>query len=244
MVSSRSRVPLVRSRSIATQVTRNIVMNGKMPSSSSADAGRRSRGWPSKTQRSRNSSTHGTTSSSATVRGSRRSWRSTRPAVARVDPRGSCAPPGRAASRSTMAEEGVFEVAGAGTARSASGVSSARSRLRASAAAGRSGSASSITWLDTSSVVPASASPWNSAPQVVAEHRVEADRRLVEDEQLGCAEQRAASETRAAGRRTAAHELVGVSASPTSARARSAARPASRGPPRSSGGCLATVRSA
>ena len=47
-----------------------------------------------------------------------------------------------------------------------------------------------MTWLDTRTAAPASASRWNSCPQVAAQHRVEADGRLVEDEQVGVAEQR------------------------------------------------------
>ena len=63
-------------------------------------------------------------------------------------------------------------------------------------------SASSITWLETSSVVPAAASSCEEAPEVAAEHRVEADGRLVEHEQLGLAERAPSRARRApAGRR-------------------------------------------
>ena len=69
--------------------------------------------------------------------------------------------------------------------RSARGRRLARAgRRRASAASASHAAASSITWLETSSVVPPSASPWNVAHSSRAQHRVEADGRLVEHEQL------------------------------------------------------------
>ena len=46
-------------------------------------------------------------------------------------------------------------------------------------------SASSITWLDTSTAAPAVGQPVEERPQVAAQHRVEADRRLVEHQQVG-----------------------------------------------------------
>ena len=71
VVSSRSRVPLVRSRSMLTLVTRYIVVKGKIPSRLSAtrsNAGRESNIWFVST-----SSRLGTTSRRATVRRSPRS---------------------------------------------------------------------------------------------------------------------------------------------------------------------------
>ena len=51
--------------------------------------------------------------------------------------------------------------------------------------------ASSITWLETSSVAPVGGEPVEERPQVAAQDGVEADGRLVEHEQLWPAEQRA-----------------------------------------------------
>ena len=51
-------------------------------------------------------------------------------------------------------------------------------------------SASSITWLETISVVAAVGEPVEQVPEVAAKQRVEADGRLVEDEQLRLAEER------------------------------------------------------
>lgn len=81
MVSSRSSVPVERSRSVATEVTRNITMDGKIPSSGPPILSNKCC-CPSWSRRSRASSTHGTTSLRAIVRGSWRSWRRTRTAVA------------------------------------------------------------------------------------------------------------------------------------------------------------------
>ena len=47
-----------------------------------------------------------------------------------------------------------------------------------------------MTWLETSSVLPALRELVEELPQVAAEQRVEADGRLVEDEQVGTAEER------------------------------------------------------
>lgn len=72
MARRRSRVPEVRSRRVAMEVTRNIVMSGKMPSSE-APMLSKVPGLPSKTYRSRKSMTQGTRSIRAIERGS---WRS------------------------------------------------------------------------------------------------------------------------------------------------------------------------
>ena len=50
--------------------------------------------------------------------------------------------------------------------------------------------ASSITWLETSSVIPLSGSPAEHRPQVLAEHRIEPDGGLVEEQQPRRAQQR------------------------------------------------------
>ena len=82
-VISRSSVPVVRSRSIVIDVIRNIMISGKSPTigppSDSNDPGE-----PSSTPLSSAIRAAGTTRIIATVRGSRRNWRSTRSAVARV----------------------------------------------------------------------------------------------------------------------------------------------------------------
>src|SRR5919106_1459307 len=80
-VMSRSSVPVVRSRSIAIDVTRNITMNGNRPHSGAPIAWNL-RSWPSNTKYRSTRRTAGTTSISATVRGSRRICQSTRSAVA------------------------------------------------------------------------------------------------------------------------------------------------------------------
>ena len=198
---------VVRSRSIVIEVTRNIVMNGKRPTSGGADRARRSAGVLLEASLSSGEQDGGTTSSSAIVRGSRRSCVSTRSAVAQVTagahaPR----PPRSAPGRPPRV------VLGRSAAQLRPG-----SRPRGSPVAHQQQpsqrSASSITWLETSSVVPRRGEPAERRPEVPAQHRVEADRRLVEDQQLGLAEQRrgkrdpgalAAGET--------GDDLVGVSA--------------------------------
>ena len=50
-------------------------------------------------------------------------------------------------------------------------------------------SASSITWLETSTAAPRVGEPVEQRPQVPAQHRVEADGRLVEHQQVGLVEQ-------------------------------------------------------
>ena len=76
---------VVRSRSIAIDVTRNIEMNGNRPTQRAADRGRTLRPGRRRRSGSSVSSTGGTTSRSASVRGSRRSWRRTRAAVGERD---------------------------------------------------------------------------------------------------------------------------------------------------------------
>ena len=79
--------------------------------------------------------------------------------------------------------------------------SSRPSRISSSSSHSR---ASSITWLETSSVVPARASVVEGAPQLGPQDGVEADGRLVEHQHLGLAEQRRRRARRAsAGRRRA-----------------------------------------
>ncbi len=80
---SRSSVPVVRSRSIAIEVIRNIMISGKRPI---IGAPMRSNvcGWLLKMYLKSVSRAGATRKTIASVRGSRRSWPSTRAAVARV----------------------------------------------------------------------------------------------------------------------------------------------------------------
>ena len=84
IASSRSSVPEVRSRSVVTEVTRNMMMNGISASSAGPRLEKPSPGSPSNIHQSRVISAHGSTSSIARVRWSRRSWVSTRVATAPV----------------------------------------------------------------------------------------------------------------------------------------------------------------
>ena len=83
--------------------------------------------------------------------------------------RGSRRPSGRAGSRASRARAGG---------------------RRAAARSASQRSASSITWLETSSVVPAGRELVEERPEVASQHRVEPDGRLVEHEQLRLAEER------------------------------------------------------
>ena len=151
IVISRSSVPVVRSRSIEIEVTRNIVMNGNIPS---IGAPRRSNSASPSSCCSRNSSTLGTTISSAMVRGSWRICASTRAVVANVM-RALTAPPRparrNAASISCSPVRSRSSAGVVSATRPPSRISSSRSQR----------AASSITWLETSNVAPSSARRWN-----------------------------------------------------------------------------------
>ena len=132
------------------------------------------------------------TSSIARVRWSRRSWVSTRAGDGERDPGAHAGAVTRSARcvRNACLDVGRLLDVAAGLlldlGRRAVGddppsrISSSRSQR----------SASSMTWLETSTAAPASAIRWNSAQRSLAQHRVEADGRLVEHQQLGLAEQR------------------------------------------------------
>ena len=140
------------------------------------------------------------------VRGSWRSWRRTRAAVARVREgfmgggaavrRWACGIGGRARSRpaasasSTRWRKAASTVSVRVRVRRASGVSSARispSRMRSRR---WQRSASSMTWEETRSVAPRSAAmAVEEVPQVAAQDGVEADGGFVEDEEFGGAEE-------------------------------------------------------
>ena len=80
-VISRSSVPDVRSRSMATLVTRNITSSGKKPDEQRTELVEHR--VPSNIQAISPSSTHGSRTTRAMVRWSWRSWVSTRRVVAR-----------------------------------------------------------------------------------------------------------------------------------------------------------------
>ena len=96
-------------------------------------------------------------------------------------------------------------------ARSSAGVSCASSRPSRRRRSASQRSASSMTWLETSSVAPRVGEAVEELPEVAAEHRVEADGRLVEDEQLRVAEQRGRErDARALAAGEARDDAVGV----------------------------------
>ncbi|MCL8023848.1 hypothetical protein [Nocardioides bruguierae] len=77
-------MPLERSRSVVTLVTRNITVNGKIASSAGPTPSKESPGTSENTHHSSDINAVGSTSSMATVRRSRRSCASTRSATASV----------------------------------------------------------------------------------------------------------------------------------------------------------------
>ena len=136
---------------------------------------------PSNTHLISASSTQGTTISRASVRGSRRSCRSTRIAVARTI---------RPLRQPTSCRNADSTSSAPVRASSCSLDSHARIRPSRISTIMSQRSASSITWLDTSSVVPASASRRKSAHSSVRSTGSRPDRRLVQHQQLGRVEQR------------------------------------------------------
>ena len=155
--SSRSRVPEERSRSVVTLVTRNITMKGNIASSAGPKRSKRPPGRSANIHHSRVISTHGTTSSIASVRWSRRTWRSTRPATARVTralmPR--LPGPRRGAGRPARCPAAPVRR------RISSGEPSAMIRPSRISSSRSQRSASSMTWLETSTAAPSSAMRWN-----------------------------------------------------------------------------------
>ena len=149
--------PVVRSRSIVIEVTRNIDDEREEPEQRRADA-LEDRGLAVEHVPDSAMSSAGTTSSSATVRGSRRSWEHAQRGGDGVTRRSRAPPPrsarGRPSSRSSVARA-------LAAARPACAARACRPSRRSSSSSQR--SASSITWLETSSVVAASASGGRSA---------------------------------------------------------------------------------
>ena len=157
IASSRSRVPPERSRSVVTLVTRNITMKGNIASSAGPIRSNVLPGRSSNIHHSRLISRHGSTSMIARVRWSRRSWVSTRAAMAKVM-RGFM-PPLLARSRGTPARcrllgPAAFSLISVGV----PSAMNTPSRIRSSRSQR---SASSMTWLETSTATPVSARSWN-----------------------------------------------------------------------------------
>ena len=154
------------------------MMNGNIASSAGP---KRSKLWPgssSNIHHSRDISRQGSTSSIARVRWSRRSWVSTRPATATVIRglmRGPCGGASAASAvvgcschalrpvRSTRVRKASSMSAAPASASTRAGVSSAITRPSRISSSRSQRSASSMTWLETRTVVPASASRWNIA---------------------------------------------------------------------------------
>ena len=175
-VMSRSSVPLVRSRSIAIDVTRNMTMKGAGRTGRAKRLERfRSRVEHVAQQRQQDGRHHEQererTSVAPDLREHAAGGRPRRPGAQGDAPAITArkASP-RSCSRSP-AERLRRRVAQDGAVAHKSRVSHAR--------------ASSITWLETKRVVPASARAWNVPQSSSPEHGVEPDRRLVEHEQLG-----------------------------------------------------------
>ena len=236
-------MPDVRSRRVATEVTRNITTNGKMPSSGAPMLveGRRCRG---RSRRAARAARTGTTSISARVRWSWRSWARTRPAVAgaRRLMTGSIA---AAAWRSACGRRGRGSGLDIGGRRcwssSAAGVSSASSRPSRISSSRSQRVASSMTWLLTSSVAPLSARRAESAQR---SRRSTGSRPTVGSSSTsssGVPSSAAASETRASWPPESRPVTASTwSRSPTSSTTRSTSdRRAHRGRRRSSAGSRA-----
>ena len=177
----------MRSRSIVIDGDEEHRDEREDPEQRAADAVERARAGRRRRTRSSAISTRGTTSRSATVRGSWRSCGSTRPAVASVIARAHALASDRSISAGRPRSRSSSPVRRAQLRRRVVGE---QMRRRASAAAGRSGRPRPSRGWRRAASCPASASAWNVAHRSRAQHRVEADRRLVEDEQLGLAEQR------------------------------------------------------
>ena len=178
--------PSCRSRSIVIDVTRNMLISGKRPEHRA-----RRRCWktcsrPAKSWSTRTISTHGTTSSSAIVRGSRRSCESTRAAVAPVRERAHGVLPA-----STSRRNAVVEVGGAGARAAARrgvevGEQPALAQEQQAVAARR-----LVHHVARDEQRRAAVGELvEEVPEVAAQHRVEADGGLVEHEHVGLVEER------------------------------------------------------
>ena len=200
-------MPPERSRSVVTLVTRNITMKGNIASSAGPSRSNVSPGRSSNIHHSRLISRQGSTSMIARVRWSRRSWVSTRAAMANVI---------RGFMRFTPhdREECLLDVGGGGEAgllldlgrRAVGDEDAVAHQQQPVAALGLVHDVARDEYGDArvGEVV-------EGRPQVLPEHRVEPDRGLVEHEQARVAEQR----DRQAGARAlptaeVGHHVVGV----------------------------------
>ena len=174
------------------------------------------------------------------MRGSRRSCESTRAAVAAVRER-------LIRRRSALDEpqERGVEVGRAGAPQELFRVRDRRGCAPSRRSSSRSHrAASSITWLETSSVVPAAASSWKKSHRSRRRTRVEADRGLVEHEHLRLAEERRRPARRAPAARPRAGRRGGRRASPSPTRSITSSTRAARDAehPREVGEVLARPR--
>src|SRR3954452_1881207 len=206
MASSRSSVPVERSRSVVTEVTKNITMNGI---SASNGGPRLSKPRPAASRNIHHNSVriaHGSTSSMAAVRRSRRSWVRTRAATAKVirgvigAPRGGVgrtegakAQKRRSCGCSCLVDEGqerLLHVRGTGLRqqlpRRLVGEQQALAHQQQPVAA--LGLVHHVAGDQHGGAVVGEAV--EHRPQAAAQHRVEPDGRLVEDQHLAVAEQR------------------------------------------------------
>ena len=136
-------------------------MKGNIASRPGPKRSNRSPGRSSNIHHSRLISTHGTTSSIASVRWSRRTWVSTRPATASVM-RGLMPLPLRGLP-STRRRKACSMSAAPVRSRISSGVPSAIIRPSRMSSSRSQRSASSMTWLETSTAAPPAASRWKSS---------------------------------------------------------------------------------
>ena len=216
-------MPDVRSRSVVTEVTRNMTTNGKSASSAGP---MRSKvpGCPSKTSSSSQRSTSGTTSSIAIVRGSRRSCVRTRRVVASVLAAFTAPPP--LAGAPNEREERLLGV-GRSRAGEERGASPAPGRPRRASARARRSASPRPSRGSRRGASCRLGEPMEEVPELRAEHGVEADRGLVEDDQLRSAEQGDRQRgARPLAAREAADDLVGVGLEPHLARRRASTSPA------------------
>ena len=200
IASSRSRVPEERSRSVVTLVTRNITMKGNSASSAGPKRSKTGSTEASNIHHSSVISTHGSTSSIASVRWSRRSWVSTRAATAAVI-RGAHAASARRAV-GDEGQEGRLDVRGAGRladlGRGVVGDDPPLAHQQQPVAAV--GLVHDVAGDEDRGA--AVGEPVEQLPEVAAQHGVEADGRLVEHQQVGVAEQRdREADAASAGRR-------------------------------------------
>ena len=187
----------MRSRRVATLVTMNMTTNGKTPSSAGPIRSKMSTGQvgvdPGE-QAEQHARHHDHQGDGAVVAAqlAQDAARGGEGDPASVHAAAPCRPAVGRVRGVDQREEGLLGVVGAGALEQLGqrGVAEDAAR-RAAAAAGRSATASSMTWLETNTVRPSRGEPAEQVPQVAPQHRVEPDGRLVEHEHLGVADERA-----------------------------------------------------